>query len=232
MAETDAKNQKADTGKDNLTPLMQQYHDIKSKYPGMLLFFRLGDFYEMFGEDAKKASSVLEVVLTQRQGVPMCGVPYHSVNSYLKKLIKNGEKIAICEQLEEPGAAKGIVRRGVVRVITPGTILEENLLSSKENNYLVSVYLSADRAKAGIASVDISTGEFIVTETGFKNLRHELLRLNPGEIIIPESHNKDGFLKDVLQGIDVSVSTAPDWRFDPAEAKNNITSFVQNYFFF
>ena len=227
MAETDAKNQKSDPGKDNLTPLMQQYRDIKSQYPGMLLFFRLGDFYEMFGEDAKKASAVLEVVLTARQGIPMCGVPYHSVNSYLKKLIKNGEKIAICEQLEEPGAQKGIVRRGVVRVITPGTILEENLLTSKENNYLVSVFMSADRSKAGIASVDISTGEFITTETDSRNLKNELLRLNPGEIIIPESHANEGFLKEVLQGIEVSISSVEDWRFDFGDGKNNITAFFK-----
>ncbi len=227
MAEGNAKNHKADQGKDNLTPLMQQYHEIKSRYPEMILFFRLGDFYEMFGDDAKKACQILEVVLTKRQGVPMCGVPYHALNSYLKKLIKTGEKIAICEQLEEPGSSKGIVKRDVVRVITPGTILEENLLASKENNYLVSIFVSEDRKTAGLASCDISTGEFSVTETDFKNVKYELLRINPGEIIVPESFKGAGVLKDILNNLDISLSSAEDWNFSFAEGKKKIEQYFK-----
>ena len=124
----DAKPAKNDPKTESLTPLMQQYRDIKSAHPGTILMFRLGDFYEMFGEDAIKASPILEVVLTRRQEVPMCGIPYHAVNSYIRKLISRGEKVAVCEQLEEPRPGIKIVKRGVVRIITPGTILEDNLL--------------------------------------------------------------------------------------------------------
>ena len=149
-----------------MTPLMRQYREIKEKYCGMILFFRLGDFYEMFADDAVKAAPVMEVVLTHRAGTPMCGVPYHSANSYIRKLINKGFKVAVCEQLEEPGTSKGIVKRGVTRVITPGTVLEDILLQAKENNYLMSFCFDEQSMAGAFAAADISTGEFFVSPAG------------------------------------------------------------------
>src|SRR5512135_3007970 len=122
-----------------LTPLMEQYQRIKTQYPQALLFFRLGDFYELFGDDAKLASKLLQITLTARHQVPMCGVPYHSVTSYIAKLIKAGYKVAVCEQTEDPATAKGLVKREIVRIITPGTILEDNLLERANNNFLSAI---------------------------------------------------------------------------------------------
>src|SRR5512137_473351 len=152
-----------------LTPMMRQYLDIKADYPDAILFFRLGDFYEMFLDDAVKASRILDITLTSRNknsegaDVPLCGIPYHSANPYIAKLIEAGEKVAICEQVEDPKAVKGIVRREVVKVITPGLVLDGDTLAPKENNYLVSILLSKD-ARWGLSYLDITTGEFRVTE--------------------------------------------------------------------
>ena len=128
------------------TPMMEQYFEIKKQYEGHLLFYRLGDFYEMFFEDAQTASRELDLTLTGRdcgegQRAPMCGVPYHSVDTYIGKLIQKGYKIAICEQTEDPALAKGLVRREVIRVITPGTLIETSLLNEKKNNYLAALYI-------------------------------------------------------------------------------------------
>lgn len=167
--------------------MMQQYYDIKEQYQDSILFFRLGDFYEMFAEDAKIASKVLEIALTSRdageQGrIPMCGVPHHAAEGYLAKLIKNGFKVALCEQLEDPKEAKGVVRRDVVRVITPGTFMEANL-ESAENQYLVA--LTLQNQTWGVASLDMSTGEFMVTSLrNWTYTEDELLRLKPAEIIV------------------------------------------------
>ncbi|MBO8167656.1 MAG: DNA mismatch repair protein MutS [Thermoanaerobacteraceae bacterium] len=149
------------------TPMMRQYYKLKEQYPDAILFFRLGDFYEMFGEDAKVASRILEITLTTRDAnkenpVPMCGVPYHSVNSYLGKLLNHGYKVAICEQVEDPSKAKGIVKRAVVRVVTPGTIADKELLAEQQNNFLCAV--CQVQGTWGLAFVDVSTGEFNVTE--------------------------------------------------------------------
>ncbi|MBQ6600907.1 MAG: DNA mismatch repair protein MutS, partial [Clostridia bacterium] len=127
-----------------MTPMMAQYFEIKKNYPDTILFFRLGDFYEMFFEDAKTASSVLELTLTGRacgngEKAPMCGVPFHSADNYIAKLVKNGYKVAICEQVEDPALAKGIVKRDVVRIITKGSIIENNMLDENKNNYLTSI---------------------------------------------------------------------------------------------
>ncbi|MGE5390848.1 MAG: DNA mismatch repair protein MutS, partial [Deltaproteobacteria bacterium] len=141
------------------TPMLQQYLQIKSEYPDTILFFRLGDFYEMFFEDARIGSRELEIVLTARDGgeekVPMCGIPYHAVDNYLAKLVTRGFKVAICEQVEDPREAKGVVRREVTRVVTPGTVLEDGLLEENRNNYLVAVV--EENEIIGLAWTDIST---------------------------------------------------------------------------
>ncbi len=180
----------------NVTPMMRQYLEMKEKYKDCLLFFRLGDFYEMFFEDAITASRELEIVLTGRdcgleERAPMCGVPYHSVDSYINKLISKGYKVAICEQLTDP-SLKGLVERDVIRIITPGTVIEDSMLSERKNNYIVSLYYGGSNANngIGIAYSDVSTGDFFVTEfkDNDKSLKviEELARIQPNEIIANE----------------------------------------------
>src|SRR5690349_6383769 len=176
------------------TPLMQQYHAIKARYPHALLLFRLGDFYELFYEDAMLASRELQITLTSRnrekgQAIPMCGVPYHSADGYIARLIRSGFKVAICDQMEAPGPGKKIVRREVVRVITPGTATDVAVLDAKENNFLSSVYQGSAPGLIGLAFVDLSTGEFQCTEfsgpRAEENLRDELQLLRPRETLLP-----------------------------------------------
>ncbi len=177
--------------------MMQQYFAIKEQYPGAILFFRLGDFYEMFFEDAKVASAELDLVLTgrdcgQEERAPMCGVPYHSCEGYIQKLIDNGHKVAICEQMENPALAKGIVRRDVIRVITPGTIIEGSMLDESRNNYLACIYVQ-DKL-AGVCFTDVSTGEMHATELSaespkklFHKIANELGRFMPREVLLSQS---------------------------------------------
>ena len=172
----------------SLTPMMRQYMETKEKYPGMILFFRLGDFYEMFFDDAELVSRELELTLTGKscgleERAPMCGVPFHSAETYVNRLIEKGYKVAICEQMEDPATTKGLVKRDVVRVVTPGTVIEQSMLDERRNNYLLSVCM--DGNKAGIAFADVSTGEFFVYEIGKaeKRLRDELVRIGAKEII-------------------------------------------------
>ncbi|NMB65586.1 MAG: DNA mismatch repair protein MutS, partial [Spirochaetes bacterium] len=144
-----------------LTPMMRQYLEIKQHYKDEILFFRLGDFYEMFFDDAKIASKVLDIALTSRQNdIPMCGVPYHAADSYIARLIKAGYRVAICEQMEPPSSST-IVKREVIRVITPGTVVESNLIASDENNYLGSVVIHNNTVCTGF--VDVSTGDFFLS---------------------------------------------------------------------
>src|SRR3990172_4816242 len=149
------------------TPLMRQYSEIKKKYPQALLFFRLGDFYELFYEDAVVAARELQITLTSRnkgrgEPVPMCGVPHHAADTYLARLIRKGYKVAVCEQMEDPRLAKKLVRRAVTRVVTPGTASDVHLVSPRENNFLVAACRSGERI--GLACLDLSTGEFRATE--------------------------------------------------------------------
>lgn len=176
-----------------VTPMVAQYMAIKDQYPDVILMFRLGDFYEMFGDDAAVASRELEIVLTSRsQGyaadVPMCGFPHHALERYVARLIAKGYRVAVCDQLEDPKKTKKIVKRGVTRVVTPGTILEDGMLDAKANNYLVAVANAPDGY--GIAVVDISTGEFAITEVSGKNVSQKLLeelgRLAPAEVLLQE----------------------------------------------
>ena len=173
-----------------ITPMMQQYLEIKDNYRDCILFFRLGDFYEMFFEDAIKASKAMEITLTGKNcgledRAPMCGVPYHAVDTYIAKLIDKGFKVAICEQVEDPATAKGIVKREVIRIITPGTVISQTMLNEKENNYLTSVCL--DQNGAGLAYCDVSTGEICTLELKGKNftekLFNELVKLSAKEIL-------------------------------------------------
>lgn len=171
-----------------MTPMMRQYLDMKDKYPGMILFFRLGDFYEMFFEDAKLVSRELELTLTGKscgmeERAPMCGVPFHSADTYINRLIEKGYKVAICEQMEDPATAKGLVKRDVIRVVTPGTVIEQSMLEDRRNSYLLSVCM--DGNKAGLAFADVSTGEFSVYEIDKAGVRlqDELARIAPKEII-------------------------------------------------
>jgi len=204
----------------SLTPLMQQYHNIKKNYQDAILFFRLGDFYEMFGEDAVKASPALEIVLTKRQDVPMCGVPYHSVANYLAKLIKKGFKVAICEQIEDPSSAKGLVKREVIRLITPGTVIEENLLDTKKNNYLLAVYPEHNGDNSydiGIAYLDISTGDFFMTELADDNtlikFACELTRINPSEYLIPPGF-ENSQVKSYLDKLNIAGTVLEGGAFE------------------
>lgn len=169
------------------TPMMQQYQAIKAKVPDAILFFRLGDFYEMFGQDAETAAPILEIALTgrdagEKERIPMCGVPYHAVDNYLGKLVNSGYKVAICEQVEDPKSAKGIVKREIIRIVSPGT-LTDNLLAEQANNFLASIY---HRNEWGLAYLDISTGEFTIFQTSELNgLLTEISRIRPAELLLP-----------------------------------------------
>jgi DNA mismatch repair protein MutS len=176
-----------------LTPMMQQYMEIKERYKDCILFFRLGDFYEMFFSDAEIASRELEITLTGRdcgleERAPMCGVPYHAAHNYISRLIAKGYKVAICDQMEDPATAKGIVKRDVTRVITPGTVIDPAMLEEKKNNYLMAVY--CQQIYFGIAVVDVSTGEFYATQitwgSSMRKLIDEISRYKPSEIIVNE----------------------------------------------
>jgi DNA mismatch repair protein MutS len=203
-----------------LTPLMKQYSAVKEQYHDAIVLFRLGDFYEMFGEDAEKASRILQIALTSRDKakdnpLPMCGVPYFAAEAYIAKLIKAGLKVAICEQVEDPKEAKGIVAREVVRVITPGTHTPEN---PKENVFIMAIYPAG--RKHGIAAADISTGQFIVFETD-ENIEDEVSRFEPQEIVLPASLKENLHYAAVLSGR--YLTFADDWSFDYTDAYRALT---------
>ncbi|HXN52781.1 MAG TPA: DNA mismatch repair protein MutS [Candidatus Acidoferrum sp.] len=205
------------------TPLMQQYHAIKSRYPHALLLFRLGDFYELFYEDAMLASRELQITLTSRnrekgQPIPMCGVPYHAADGYVARLIRAGFKIAICDQMEQPGPGKKIVRREVVRVITPGTATDVAVLDARENNFLAAVAKHPSGSPVGLAYVDLSTGEFQATEFSGphadEDLRDELQLLHPRETLLPRPQQLFETAKtSLLDGTGGVESRLEDWVF-------------------
>jgi len=205
--------------KEGSTPIRRQYLKIKQKYPQAIVFFRLGDFYETFDEDARLASRELEIVLTSRSmgkghKVPMAGIPYHALDNYLARLISRGYKVAICEQVTKPGETKGLVQREVVRLVTPGTVVEPSLLDSKSNNYLLSLVWSEE--DIGLAYVDITTSEFATTQLPRHRLVPELERLKPSEIIAAESAELPAL------GLAASVTRLEDYRFELEVARQTI----------
>ncbi|HUE57346.1 MAG TPA: DNA mismatch repair protein MutS [Candidatus Udaeobacter sp.] len=205
------------------TPLMHQYHAIKARYPHALLLFRLGDFYELFYEDAMIASRELQITLTSRnrergQPIPMCGVPYHAAETYIARLIRAGFKIAICDQMEQPGPGKKLVRREVVRVITPGTATDVAVLDARENNFLAAVAKHSSGSPIGLAYVDLSTGEFQATEfagaRAEETLRDELQLLHPRETLLPRPQQLFETAKtSLLEGTGGVESRLEDWVF-------------------
>ena len=205
----------------NLTPLMQQYMQIKEQYKDCILFYRLGDFYEMFFEDAKICSKELEIALTGKsigndEKAPMCGVPYHAVDNYLSKLIARGYRVAICEQVEDPKTAKGLVKREVVRIVSPGTNLNTQVLDETRNNYLMAVVHTTNAY--GISVVDITTGDYFVTEIDTnRKLMDEIYKWSPSEIICNDTFLVSGIDIEALKTIyNISLSPLEPWYFDDA----------------
>lgn len=202
-----------------LTPMMQQYMDTKSQYPDCILFYRLGDFYEMFFEDALTASRELEITLTGKncgleERAPMCGVPYHAMDNYLNRLVLKGYKVAICEQTEDPKQTKGLVKREVVRIVTPGTNLAPQALDETKNNYLMCIVYIANRY--GLSAADVTTGDYFVTELPDSDrLMDELSRFMPSEIICNESFYMSGIdLEDLKERLGITVYSLDSWYFD------------------
>src|SRR4030042_1415104 len=177
---------------DKLTPAMKQYEGFKRKYPDCVLFFRMGDFYETFYSDAKICSNVCGLALTSRSKgdnpVPLAGVPFHAVDNYLKKMIKAGYKVAVCEQVENPKLAQGVVKRDVVRIITPGTLTDDMLLEEKQDNFLCAVSFNAKNA--AISWVDVSTGHFFARVVPENSVVDEILRISPAECVLPETRGE------------------------------------------
>jgi DNA mismatch repair protein MutS len=215
--------------KDEVTPVRKQYLEIKRQYPNAILFFRLGDFYETFDEDAEITSRELDIVLTSRNvakgtRVPMAGIPYHAVENYLARLIEKGYHVAICEQVgNQP--SKGLFPREVVRVVTPGTIVEPGLLPGDANNYLAAIVYSGsstteETARAGVAYVDITTGEFAASEFGPETMRAELIRLHPAEILHPEE-------LPLNRNLPGHSTPWPAWRFEPGRCEDAILTHFQ-----
>jgi DNA mismatch repair protein MutS len=216
---------------DKLTPAMKQFHKFKQMHPDCILFFRMGDFYETFYEDAKTCSKVLGLTLTSRSKganpIPLAGVPYHAVDGYIKKMLQAGYRVAVCEQVEDPKTAKGVVKRDVVRIVTPGTLTDDILLNAKEDNFLCAVSLGT-RSQAVISWVDISTGHFFVQELSEEELLDELLRLSPAECLLADTRGElfeaetKKLTRDITQLTNAIVTERPGWYFDPYQARQRL----------
>ena len=205
-----------------ITPLMKQYNDIKSKYPNTILLFRVGDFYETFGEDAILASKVLGIVLTKRGAgstseTELAGFPHHSIENYLPKLVKAGNRVAICDQLEDPKLTKKIVKRGVTEIVTPGIAINDGVLDQKKNNYLASIYF--EKNQCGISFLDVSTGDFYVSQGDIKLIDQLIANFSPNEILISKP-SKNKF--NELMGSSYNVYPLDDWVYDSAYSHNKL----------
>ena len=205
-----------------ITPLMKQYNDIKLKYPNTMLLFRVGDFYETFGEDAVLASKVLGIVLTKRGAgstseTELAGFPHHSIENYLPKLVKAGHRVAICDQLEDPKLTKKIVKRGVTEIVTPGIAMNDGVLDQKKNNYLASIYF--EKNQFGISFLDVSTGDFYISQGDFKLIDQLISNFSPNEILVSKPSKKE--LKELI-GNSYNVYPLDDWVFDSTYSKNKL----------
>ncbi|MCZ7395094.1 MAG: DNA mismatch repair protein MutS [Candidatus Methanoperedens sp.] len=215
---------------DKMTPAMRQYYEAKEKHSDALIFFRMGDFYESFGDDAKIIAKELDITLTSRgrdkEGgdMPLAGIPYHAVDSYLPRLIKKGYKVAICEQLEDPKSAKGVVKRGVVRVITPGTVIDSSMVQDQSNNYLMSV--SGEGLEFGSSFLDVSTGEFLTTQFtdnhSYDRIISEAARMKPVECILPPSLFENKKLTERLKNIGIALNKFDAVAFDQKTARDTL----------
>src|SRR5687768_14911230 len=207
--------------KSDETPLMQQWREAKSRHPDALIFFRVGDFYEMFCEDAEAGARLLGLTLTSRNNcgaatVPLAGVPVRAKDEYLQRLIRLGKRVAVCEQVEDPAEAKGIVRREVVETVTPGAVLADALLSERRNNFLVALHDDGDRI--ALAAVDASTGEVVVIRIPTEELASTLACYEPAELLLPQS-----WIDRPVRGSEgVSLTYRPDWVFDATFASDEL----------
>src|SRR5262252_2288291 len=221
-----------------ITPMMEQYSEIKGAHPDCLLFYRMGDFYELFFADAEIASRALNIVLTKRgkhlgDDIPMCGVPIERADEYLHRLIALGHRVAVCEQLEDPSeakrrGAKSVVRRDVVRLVTPGTLTEDTLLEARRNNYLLAVARArgsaGEESRFALAWIDISTGEFRIAECDRAGLAAEIARLEPGEIIVSDALYGDAALAPYLRSLAAVTPLTRD-VFDAATAERRLAAY-------
>src|SRR6202012_3840598 len=220
-----------------VTPMMEQYLEIKAAHPGLLLFYRMGDFYELFFEDAEIASLALGIMLTKRgkhQGadIPMCGVPVERSDDYLHRLIAQGHRVAVCEQMEDPAAAKArgnksVVKRGVVRVVPPGTLTEDTLLDARANNYLLAIARARSSGggdRFGLAWIDISTSEFTVTECAGSELQATLARINPNEAIVTDALYGDNEFSQLLNELPAVTPLTRD-VFDSSTAERRLCNY-------
>ena len=218
----------------DLSPMMQHYLQVKEEYPGCIIFYRLGDFYEMFFEDAKVVSKELELTLTGRacgleERAPMCGVPFHAADTYLNRLVQKGYKVAICEQVEDPITAKGMVKREVVRIATPGTNIDMQALDETRNNYIMCIVYSVE--KFGIAIADVTTGDFLVTEVDTeRKLLDEINKFSPSEIICNDAFYMSGFdVDDLKDRMHIAVTSLDSWYFGEDLAKETLLSHFKIY---
>ncbi|MEO1161881.1 MAG: DNA mismatch repair protein MutS, partial [Pseudomonadota bacterium] len=220
-----------------MTPMMAQYTEIKQAHPESLLFYRMGDFYELFFKDAEVASAALGIALTKRgkhlgEDIPMCGVPVHAADDYLQRLIRLGHKVAVCEQTEDPAEAKkrgskSVVRRDVVRLVTPGTITEDNLLQAGRSNYLACLARIRADGKMALSWLDMSSGEFAVTSVTGPALMSELARIDPSEMLVSDALLGDGELSLLLDEVATTITPLPASRFDSTSARNRLQEYYQ-----
>src|SRR5580704_17816205 len=216
-----------------VSPMMAQYHEIKAAHPGYLLFYRMGDFYELFFDDAVKAAPALDIALTKRgrhdgADIPMCGVPVHTAEAYLARLIRAGFKVAICEQVEDPAEARrrgnrGPVKRAVVRLVTAGTLTEDGLLDARRHNYLAGIAEAA--GEMGLAWLDLSTGAFAIQSTSEATLAGDLARLAPGEILLPERLLSRPALFELFADWKPALTPLANARFDSEAGRRRLESF-------